>query len=107
MATSNRGRPVILDKVELSLGDGNTAIMRLVGDGSTVQIELPKSWTLQTLQRSVTMTGGRTKVTFVQDVPEAAPVPVVEAPAPVPESKPRTRTPRKRAAKAAATEVAA
>ena len=64
---SGRGRPAILDKSELSLGNGNSAVIRLVGEGNTVQVELPLSWSLDALQRSATKTGGRTKVTFTFD----------------------------------------
>jgi hypothetical protein len=107
MATSsNRGRPVILDKAELDLGNGGTAVIRLVGDGSTVQVELPMRWEIDTLQRSVSKTGGRTKLTFttealVEVAPEPEPEPEPE-PAPVAKRAPRKRAPRKAAAAAAA-----
>lgn len=102
---SGRGRPAILDKAELGLGNGSNATIRLVGEGDTVQIELPKSWSLDSLQRSATKTGGRTKVTFTLDSESIATnghaTAVVakdeEAAAPAP------ATPRKRAAKKAAT----
>jgi hypothetical protein len=94
---SNRGRPVILEKTELNLGDGNDAIMRLVGDGTVVQLELPRSWSLERLERSITRTGGRTKVQFSLDPPETPPAPE-PAPAPAPVET-KTRATRKRAAK--------
>jgi uncharacterized membrane protein len=94
---SNRGRPVILEKTELNLGDGNDAIMRLVGDGTVVQLELPRSWSLERLERSITRTGGRTKVQFSLDPPETPPAPE-PAPAPAPVET-KIRATRKRAAK--------
>src|SRR3954469_12268263 len=86
---SNRGRPVILEKTELNLGNGDDAIMRLVGDGSVVQLELPRSWSLERLERSITRTGGRTKVQFTLDLPNAAPEAAVPAPAQA--TAPKTR----------------
>jgi len=78
MAAATRGRPAILDKAELKLEDGSSVAIRLVGDGKTVQVELPSQWNLQDLSRSVTKTGGRTKVAFVHDAPNgvAKPAPV-------------------------------
>jgi hypothetical protein len=96
---SGRGRPAIIDKSELNLGNGNQAVIRLVGDGDTVQIELPKSWSLDALQRSATRTGGRTKVTFTFDGEtngSAAPEPAVA------ETNGETKAPRARTAKKAA-----
>lgn len=100
---SGRGRPAILDKSELNLGNGNQAVIRLVGDGDTVQVELPLSWSLDALQRSATRTGGRTKVTFTFDGEtngSAAPAPaVVETNG---ATNGETKAPRGRAAKKAA-----
>lgn len=106
--TSNRGRPVILEKTELNLGNGDDAIMRLVGDGTVVQLELPRSWSIERLERSVTRTGGRTKVQFSLDpalesvtvIPAAAPAPVqASAPAPTAQTSPaaKPRAARKKA----------
>lgn len=63
MAT--RGRPPVIEKAELPLSDGSTLLLRLVGDGKTVQIEMPDQWTLGSLERSPEVGVGRTRLSFV------------------------------------------
>ena len=102
MSVATRGRPAILDQASLDLSDGTKAVIRAVGDGSTIQVELPAQWNLETLSRSVSKTGGRTKMAFVStsgaSVAEAAPA-KAEEPA---KKAPAKRAPRKAAAKSAA-----
>jgi hypothetical protein len=96
MAAATRGRPSILDQASLDLNDGSKAVLRVIGDGSTVQVELPAQWNLETLSRSVTKTGGRTKMAFVS-TSEDAPAKPEKA------TKTAAKTaPRKTAAKTAA-----
>lgn len=63
MAT--RGRPPVIEKAELPLSDGTVVLLRLVGDGQTVQIELPDQWTLGSMERSPLAGSGRTRLSFV------------------------------------------
>lgn len=102
---SGRGRPAILDKADLDLGNGTNATIRLVGEGDTVQIELPLSWSLDALQRSATRSGGRTKVTFTFDSDLATPSTNGNSngdSAPAPEAEAAPETKRTRATKKAA-----
>lgn len=60
-----RGRPPTLKKAAIELEDGSDLVMRLVGDGKTVQVVLPAQWNLSAMSRSITPHGGRTTLSFV------------------------------------------
>ena len=100
MAT--RGRPPVIEKAELPLSDGSTLLLRLVGDGKTVQIEMPDQWTLGSLERSPEVGVGRTRLSFVSTKrgkamgarPPKPEAPAAEKSAPAP----RKRAPAKKAA---------
>jgi hypothetical protein len=75
-STTTRGRPPVLEKVDLKLADGTAVTMSLVGEGDTLQLVLPAQWNIEAFSRSITTQGGRTKMTFVAAaVPKAAPAP--------------------------------
>lgn len=65
--TGARGRPATLKKADIELDDGSVLTMRLVGQGDTVQVDLPAQWNLSALSRSVTVNGGRTRMSFVSE----------------------------------------
>lgn len=65
VGTGTRGRPPTLKKAEIEMEDGSELVMRLVGDGKTVQIVLPAQWNLSAMSRSITPRGGRTTLSFV------------------------------------------
>lgn len=100
MAT--RGRPPVIEKAELPLSDGSTLLLRLVGDGKTVQIEMPDQWTLGSLERSPEVGIGRTRLSFVstkRGKAKGARPPKPEAPAAEKSAPaPRKRAPAKKAA---------
>ena len=107
MAT--RGRPPVIEKAELPLSDGSTLLLRLVGDGKTVQIEMPDQWTLGSLERSPEVGIGRTRLSFVstkRGKAKGARPPKAESNG---EAKPapRKRAPAKKAAAAPAAPAAA
>jgi hypothetical protein len=112
---ANRGRPKVIDRVELELRDGTSIMLRLIGDGRTVQIELPDQWTFSGFDRPATDISGRTRLEFVSTkrgkarpaaakkaaAPVAAVKPTVVPEPAAPSAAPRTRT-RRAATKAAA-----
>lgn len=109
MAAATRGRPAVLDKVELELADGTQVTVSLVGEGDTIQLVLPAQWNVDGFSRSVTASGGRTRVSFVSATkikakPKAKPAPKAKEKddAEVVDIKPTSRRGRGRKADAAA-----
>lgn len=101
MAAPRSGRPVILDKAALKLGEDSEAQLRLVGAGDLLQIDLPAEWRLETVATPKPGSGARNKLVFRTDAPStnghAEPVaePVAtEAPAPAAKRTRRAAAPQ-------------
>lgn len=69
---TTRGRPAVLEKAELPLPDGTKVTLTLVGEGDTIQLVIPLQWNVESFARSITASGGRTKMSFVAVEPPSA-----------------------------------
>lgn len=71
---SGRGRPPTVEKAMIPLDPsapddpGQQAVVRLIGTGSELTVELPSGWRLCSLSSSVTQDTGRTRAMFTKDV---------------------------------------